>query len=49
MPMSNYGVTVFQDGSWHSGIEPFPEDPKAEGDDLQSLFDYLAEKELVRK
>jgi len=47
--MPNYGVTVGQDGAWHAGVKPFPEDPEAGGDDLQSLFDYLVEKGLVRK
>ena len=49
MPMPDYGVTVGQDGSWHSGIVPFPEEPEATGNDLQSLFDYLAERGLVKK
>ena len=49
MPMPNYGVTVGQNGSWHSGVTPFPEDPDARGEDLQSLFDYLVEKGLVKK
>ena len=49
MPMPDYGVTVFQNGSWHSGIKPFPEDPEAEGDDLQSLFDFLVEKRIVKQ
>lgn len=49
MPMPDYGVTVGQNGSWHSGIVPFPEEPEARGDDLQSLFDYLIEKGLVKK
>jgi hypothetical protein len=45
----HYGVTVFQDGSWHVGDEPYPENPSVSGQDLQSLFDYLVEKGLVRK
>jgi hypothetical protein len=49
MPMPKYSVTVFQDGSWHSGVEPYPENPSVSGDDLQSLFNYLVEKGLVRK
>jgi hypothetical protein len=49
MPMPDYGVTVGQNGSWHSGIVPFPEEPEARGDDLQSLFDYLIERGLVKK
>ena len=49
MPMPDYGVTVGKDGTWHSGITLFPKDPEASGDDLQSLFDYLVEKGLVKK
>lgn len=49
MPMANYGVTVWQDGSWHSGIDMIPENPEISGEDLQSLFDYLVEKGLVKK
>jgi len=49
MPMPKYGVTVFQDGSWHTGVESYPENPAISGKDLQSLFDYLVEKGLVRK
>ncbi len=49
MPMPDYGVTVGQDGSWHSGVKPFAEAPDTRGDDLQSLFDYLVEKGLVKK
>jgi hypothetical protein len=49
MPMPEYGVTVGQNGSWHSGVKPFPENPEARGDDLQSLFDYLIEKGLVKR
>jgi len=49
MPIPNYGVTVFQDGSWHTGVEPYPENPAVSGQDLQSLFNYLMEKGLVRK
>jgi hypothetical protein len=49
MPMPDYGVTVGPHGRWHSGIEPFPGNPEARGDDLQSLFDYLAEQGLVSK
>lgn len=49
MPMPDYGVTVFQDGSWHVG-EPFPTDePGVSGRDLQSLFDYLVKKGLVKR
>jgi hypothetical protein len=46
MPMAAYGVTVFPNGSWHSGT-PFAR-YEADGQDLQSLFDYLVEKGLVR-
>ena len=49
MPIPEYGVTVGQDGSWHSGVSPFAENPEAGGEDLQSLFDYLVEKGLVTK
>ncbi len=49
MPLPNYGVTIFQDGSWHAGVEPYPENPAISGKDWQSLFDYLVEKELVRR
>lgn len=49
MSMPKYGVTVGQDGSWHSGVTPYAENQEAQGKDLQSLFDYLAEKGLVKK
>ncbi len=49
LPLPKYDVTVFQDGSWHSGITPFPEKPDAKGEDLQSLLEYLVEKGLVKK
>ena len=49
MPMPKYGVTIFQDGSWHTGVEPYPENPAVSGKDLQSLFNYFVEKGLVRK
>jgi hypothetical protein len=49
MPLPDYHVTVFQDGSWHSGIKLYPTSPDTSGQDLQSLFDYLAEKGLVNK
>jgi hypothetical protein len=48
MPMPKYGVTVFQDGSWHIGVEPYPENPAVSGQNLQSLFNYLVEKGLVK-
>jgi hypothetical protein len=31
------------------GISLFPEDPEASGQDLQSLFDYLVKRGLVKK
>ena len=40
MPITGYGVTVRQDGSWHSGEVAFAEHPEDIGEDLQSLFDY---------
>lgn len=49
IPLPGYGVTVGQDGSWHSGAEVFDANPEASGKNLQSLFDYLVEKGLVRK
>ena len=47
--MPDYGVTVFQNGSWHSGVELYRTEYEAGGQDLQSLFDYLIEKGLVKK
>jgi hypothetical protein len=49
MPMPDYGVTVGQDGSWHSGTELYCTKYEAAGQDLQSLFDYLVKKGLVKK
>ena len=49
MPMPDYDVTGGQDGSWHPGITPFPENPEARGGDLQSLFDYLVQKGRIKK
>jgi hypothetical protein len=49
MPMPDYGVTVGQDGSWHSDVMRFPEKPEARGKDLQSLFDFLVEKGRIRR
>ena len=49
MPMPDYDVTVGQDGTWHSGIDVPALHPEASGQDLQSLFDYLVEKGLVKK
>jgi hypothetical protein len=49
MPMPDYGVTLFQDGSWHAG-DPFPsKEARISGNDLQSLFDYLVGKGLVKE
>ena len=49
MPMPDYDVTVGQDGSWHSGVMLFPENPEARGSDLQSLFDYLVTKGRIKR
>lgn len=49
MPIPSYNVTVGQNGSWHSGIEVYGTGYEASGEDLQSLFDYLVEKGLVKK
>lgn len=49
MPIPEYDVTVGQNGSWHSGVDPFAENPEASGEDLQSLFEYLVERGLVKK
>lgn len=49
MPVPHYDVTVFQDGSWHSGTELYRPEYEASGQDLQSLFDYLIGKGLVKK
>ncbi len=49
MAIPGYDVTVGGNGSWHSGVEPFPVEPEARGDDLQSLFDYLVGKGLVSR
>jgi hypothetical protein len=49
MPLPDYDVTVGQDGSWHSGVEQYQKEYEASGQDLQSLFDYLIEKGLVKK
>ena len=48
LPLPKYNVTVFEDGSWHSGVTPFPKEPDAKGDDLQSLLEYLVGKGLVK-
>lgn len=49
MPMPDYGVTVGQDGSWHSGVELYRTQYEASGKDLQSLFEHLIEKGLIQK
>lgn len=49
MPMPDYDVTVGQDGSWHSGVKVFDANPEASGEDLQSLFDYLVERGVIKK
>ena len=49
MPLPEYNVTIFQDGGWWGTIDPIKERNAVEGNDLQSLFDYLVEKGLVRK
>ena len=48
-PVSGYDVTIFEDGSWHSGTDLFAMMYDAKGSDLQSLFEYLAEKGKIRK
>ena len=49
MPIPSYDVTVGRDGSWHSGTELYRTEYEASGQDLQSLFDHLVEKGLVKK
>ena len=49
MPIPKYDVTVFQDGSWHSGVHLYPEKVDVEGGDLQSLFEYLVEKGRIAR
>jgi hypothetical protein len=49
MPISKYNVTIFQDGGWWGTIDPVNKKGVREGEDLQSLFDYLVEKGLLRK
>lgn len=49
MPIADYDVTVFPDGSWHSSTELYRTEYQAKGHNLQSLFDYLIEKGLVNK
>jgi hypothetical protein len=49
MPMPDYEVTVFQDGSWHSGTNLYQLSYEAGGQDLQSLFDYLVAKGKIKR
>lgn len=44
MPIPKYDVTVFQDGSWHSGTVLYPTNPETSGQDMRSLYDYLSAK-----
>ena len=49
MPIPEYDVTVFQDGSWHSSTSLYKIEYEAGGPDLQSLFDYLVAKGKIKK
>jgi hypothetical protein len=49
MPLPEYDVTVFQNGSWHSGTKLFQSEYEDGGDNLQSLFDYLVAKGKITK
>jgi len=49
MPMRDYDVTVFQDGSWHSGVTLIAEKSETSGQDLQSLFNYLVTNGKIKK
>ena len=49
LPLPDYDVTVMDDGSWHSGVKLVSENREAGGDDLQSLFEYLAAKGKIGK
>jgi hypothetical protein len=49
IPMPAYDVTVGDDGSWHSGVTLFSENPEASGEDLQTLFDFLVAKGKIKK
>lgn len=49
MPIPSYDVTVGRNGRWHSGIKLYGSQYEASGEDLQSLFDYLVAKGLVKK
>ena len=45
MPLPEYNVTIFRDGGWWGTVEK----NAVEGNDLQSLFDYLVKKGVVRR
>ena len=49
MPIPEYDVTVFQDGSWHSSTSLYKIEYEARRPDLQSLFDYLVAKGKIKK
>lgn len=49
MPLPDYDVTVFQDGSWHSSTDLYRTEYNRTGPDLQSLFDYLIEQGLIKR
>jgi hypothetical protein len=49
MAIPKYNVTIFQGGGWWGTSDPIKERNAVEGDDLQSLFDYLVEKGLVKR
>jgi hypothetical protein len=49
MPIPSYDVTVGRNGLWHSGTELYATEYDTGGEDLQSLFDYLVAKGLVKK
>ena len=49
MPIPSYDVTVGRNGRWHSGTELYRSDYEAGGEDLQSLFDYLVAKGVIKK
>ena len=49
MPLPDYDVTVFQDGSWHSSTDLYRTDYDRTGPDLQSLFEYLIEQGMIKR
>ena len=49
LPIQKYGVTIRQDGSWHTGLEVCPTNPETFGEDMKSLFEYLAENGLIEE